>query len=96
MANEPRAPQGAMPPQHRSYLGNAVLTMVLYCFLFLPGLIANVAFWQSARRYREATGVAPEGYGCLTALLVVGLAVVALAALPVVLLSAASCLGSLS
>ncbi len=52
----------------RSYITPAVITMVLYLVLWLPGLIANIIYWQSASRDQQLSGHAPEGKGCLLAL----------------------------
>jgi hypothetical protein len=55
----------------RSYLTPAIITMVLYLVLWLPGLIANIIYWQSASRDQRLSGHSPEGKGCLLALFVV-------------------------
>jgi hypothetical protein len=55
----------------RSYVTPAILTMVLYLVLWIPGLIANIIYWQAASRDERTTGHAPEGKGCLLALFVV-------------------------
>lgn len=55
----------------RSYLTPAVLTMVLYLVLWLPGLVANIIYWQAASRDERLTGRSPEGKGCLVALFIV-------------------------
>jgi hypothetical protein len=59
--------------------------MVLYIFLWLPGLIANIAYIHSAADEKRRTGVVPNGVGCLRALLWVGLAPLVLVAVLVVL-----------
>lgn len=64
----------------RSYVTPAVITMVLYLVLWLPGLIANIVYWQSAARDQRLSGHAPEGKGCLLALFIV------FGALPLILL----------
>lgn len=43
-------------------------TLVLYCFFWIPGLLANIVFYNEARAIRRSTGRAPEGMGCLAAL----------------------------
>ncbi len=55
----------------RSYVTPAVITMVLYLVLWLPGLIANIVFWQEASRTERLIGRSPEGKGCLLALFIV-------------------------
>ncbi|MBA2286503.1 MAG: hypothetical protein H0W02_13570 [Ktedonobacteraceae bacterium] len=55
----------------RSYTTPAILTLVLYCVMWLPGVIANIVYLQSAKRTQYITGYAPEGKGCLTAMMIV-------------------------
>ena len=56
----------------RSYVGPAIFTLVLYWLLFyIGGLIANIAYLNSAKNTERITGIAPEGKGCLWALLIV-------------------------
>ena len=55
----------------QSFTTPAVICMVLYCVLWLPGLIANIVYLVEARKVKELTGTTPQGYGCLWALLVV-------------------------
>ena len=59
------------PPSvgYKSYMGTAVLVLVLYWLLYLPGLIANIVYLAEASRYRATTGQSPDGVGCLWALL---------------------------
>jgi hypothetical protein len=54
----------------RSFRWQAFFTLILYFPFFLPGLIANIIWWNQARSLQEATGIAPRGKGCLTAMLV--------------------------
>lgn len=57
-----------LPP--RSYLNSAVLTLILYGVGFgIVGLIANIVYLSSANTYEHKTGQAPEGKGCLVALI---------------------------
>jgi hypothetical protein len=60
----------AAAPQ-RSFVTPAVITLALYWFLWFPGLIANIVFWNEAKNVEHVTGKAPEGYGCLLVLFVV-------------------------
>ena len=53
----------------RSYTTPAVITLILYLFLWLPGFIVNLVYLQNAGRDERMSGYAPEGKGCLTALL---------------------------
>ncbi len=55
----------------RSYLTPAIITMVLYLLIWLPGLVANIIYWQAASRDQRLSGRAPEGKGCLLALFIV-------------------------
>jgi hypothetical protein len=55
----------------RSYTTPAVITMILYLVLWLPGLIANVVYLSNANDDRRVSGVEPQGRGCLIALVVV-------------------------
>ncbi|HEY7116156.1 MAG TPA: hypothetical protein VH475_06205 [Tepidisphaeraceae bacterium] len=53
----------------RSFVTPAIITLVLYFVLWLPGLIANVVYWREASNVQRLTGHSPEGKGCLVALL---------------------------
>lgn len=64
----------------RSFTTPAVITLVLYFVPWLPGLVANIVYWQEANNVQRITGHVPEGKGCLVALFWVFLA------LPVLLL----------
>ncbi len=55
----------------RSYTSPAVLTLVLYFVLWIPGLIANLVYYNQAKSDMALTGHEPEGYGCLKSLLIV-------------------------
>ena len=50
----------------KSYTGSAVLTFILYLFLFFPGLIANWLFYNDAKRMEDIAGESLPGVGCLT------------------------------
>lgn len=54
----------------RSFTTPAVITLVLYLVLWLPGLIANLVYLQEANNVQRITGEEPEGKGCLVAMLV--------------------------
>lgn len=54
----------------RSFTGPAVLTLVLYFVLWIPGLVANIVFLHEATQIEHITGYSPPGKGCLIALLV--------------------------
>ncbi len=69
-AAPPRDRQGHVSPgEYRSYFGQAVLVLVLYWVLYLPGLIANLVYLHDASRFKQRTGQNAEGVGCLWALL---------------------------
>jgi hypothetical protein len=53
----------------KSFTGAAVLTLVLYFILWIPGLIANILFYREAREVKRVTGRAPAGMGCLSAMI---------------------------
>lgn len=53
----------------RSYVTPAVVTMILYCCLWLPGLIANIVYLRAANQDMILARREPQGRGCLRALL---------------------------
>lgn len=55
----------------RSYMTPAIITLVLYWLLWIPGFIANLIYLNAANEDRHTSGVEPQGRGCLIALLVV-------------------------
>jgi hypothetical protein len=55
----------------RRFFTEAIIVLVLYMLLWIPGLIANFVFLREAQQVQRATGRAPEGKGCLIALLAV-------------------------
>lgn len=55
----------------KSYTTPAIITLVLYLFLWIPGLIANIVYLLEANKTKQVTGTTPDGYGCLWALLCV-------------------------
>lgn len=57
-------------PRMRSFRWQAIFALILYFPFFLPGLIANIYWWNQARSLEAATGIAPRGKGCLTVMLV--------------------------
>lgn len=58
----------------RDFTTPAVLTLVLYLVLYIPGLVANIIYLYQANEVKNLTGHSPGGQGCLVALLVVFLA----------------------
>lgn len=59
----------------RSYTTPAIITLVLYWVLWLPGLIANIIYLSAANEDKRTSGVEPQGRGCLIALMIVFVAV---------------------
>lgn len=55
----------------RDYTTPAVITLILYFVCWLPGVIANVIYYLQAQRDEAMIGRAPQGKGCLLALLLV-------------------------
>jgi hypothetical protein len=53
----------------RSFTTPAIITLVLYFVLWIPGFIANIVYWREANNVQKVTGYAPEGKDCLVALL---------------------------
>ena len=53
----------------KSYTTPAILALVLYFLLWIPGLIANIVYLLEATKTKQVTGKTPDGYGCLLALL---------------------------
>lgn len=58
----------------RDYTSPAILTLVLYFVMWLPGLIANIIYFMQASEDEKLTGHAPQGKGCLLAMLIVWVA----------------------
>ena len=57
-------------PQHeRNYTAAAWLSAALTFLFVIPGLIAVVINLMEAIRWKERTGITPQGYGCLWAVL---------------------------
>ena len=55
----------------RDFTTPAIITLVLYLVLWLPGLIANIVYLLQARDTERLTGRKPDGAGCLLALAIV-------------------------
>lgn len=58
----------------RDYTTPAVLTLVLYFVMWLPGLIANIIYFMQASEDEKLTGHPPQGKGCLLSMLIVWVA----------------------
>ncbi len=55
----------------KDYTNAAMFVMVLYFVLYIPGLIANVVYWNQAQNDAKRYGSTPQGAGCLNWLLIV-------------------------
>ena len=55
----------------KSYTNSAALTLILWLLFWPAGLIMNWVYLGEARRTQQVLGRAPEGKGCLTALMIV-------------------------
>jgi hypothetical protein len=62
-------PQQVTMARMQSYTGKAVLTLILYMFLWIPGLIANILFVNEANRMQRIAGQSLPGVGFLKFLL---------------------------
>lgn len=74
------------PPPHKSYLGMSFLIFFLYIFLWPLGLILNLVLFFEARKFERVYGTPPEGKGCLLALIIWQIAMVAIAVITVILI----------
>ncbi len=54
----------------KSFTTPAIFTLILYFFGWVPGLIANIVYFNEANAIQKRTGKEPEGKGCLLALLI--------------------------
>ena len=61
-----RYPSGDPP----SFTGKAVATMVLYWLFYVPGLIANIVFYNEAKAASTRWGRDLPGIGCLATMLI--------------------------
>lgn len=101
----PSSPEGYRPPsvdprvvaaQQKSYTLQAVLTLVLYFVMWVPGFIANVLFYQEAKKDEALAGQSLPGVGCLRIMFFVGIAGLVLSLLGVVLFGGALCAAAVS
>lgn len=53
----------------RDYTNTAILVLILYWLMWLPGLIVNIITLNEANQVERETGIRPEGKGCLVGLL---------------------------
>jgi hypothetical protein len=53
----------------KNYTLHAIIALVLYWFMWVPGLVVNIMFLNQANRERDTLGKDPQGKGCLVALL---------------------------
>lgn len=59
-----------MQLRQKSFTTPAVITFVLYCIGWVPGLFVNFMYLDEAKKVKAATRQKPEGYGCLVAMLI--------------------------
>lgn len=52
----------------KSYTSAVVIVIALYCVLFIPGLIANLLYYNEGRRMERVAGVSLPGVGALALL----------------------------
>ncbi len=57
------------PQQERNYTSAAWLSAVLTFLFVIPGLIAVIINLVEANGWKKRTGITPQGYGCLWAVL---------------------------
>jgi TRAP-type mannitol/chloroaromatic compound transport system permease small subunit len=55
----------------KSYTMKAVVTLLLYFLLFIPGFIANIVFLGEANKTKKIIGRNPEGHGCLLTMFII-------------------------
>ena len=65
----------ATPAQGENYTRYAVLALVLYFALWVPGFLTNTVYLARAIGEQRETGTSPKGMGCLIALIIAGLGV---------------------
>lgn len=56
----------------KSYYSQAILALMFYAFLYVPGLCMSAYFFGEAWRLQQATGRKVPGIGCLIADIVFG------------------------
>jgi hypothetical protein len=67
--------QNAVAAQHvaaaraKSYTGPAILVLVLYLLMWLPGFIANILYYSDAKQTQRVAGYSLPGTGCLAVML---------------------------
>ncbi len=59
--------------RQKSYIGPAVITLILYWLFYVPGLIVNILYMKDAKRIARIAGQNPSGYGCLVVLFALGI-----------------------
>lgn len=79
--------EATTPAHGESYVRYAVLALVLYFALWVPGFLVNTVYLARAISEQRETGRVPEGRGCLIALIIAGLVVPVLGACVLVVMS---------
>ena len=54
----------------KSYVNAAIIVLVLYWVLWIPGFVANIVYYMDAKRTEAVAGQSLPGTGCLTVMLV--------------------------
>ena len=47
--------------RQKDYIGACVVTFLLYCFFWIPGVIINIMYLSAAKKTRDISGVEPTG-----------------------------------
>ncbi len=74
----------------KSYSGPAVLVIILYIFLYIPGFIANYLYYKEAQKMQRIAGISLPGQGCLSIMLWLNVVLIVLSILGGVVLLIAS------
>ncbi|MGE0544176.1 MAG: hypothetical protein AB7R89_28755 [Dehalococcoidia bacterium] len=69
----------------RSFTTPAMLTLLMYIVLWLPGLIANLLYYREAKATEQIAGQSLPGVGCLGWMLILNLGALGLVAVILVI-----------
>lgn len=59
--------------EQKSFVGSAVVVLLLYLLCYIPGLIFNIMWMNEARAVKKVTGRSPHGSGCLGVMFFIGI-----------------------
>jgi hypothetical protein len=62
-------------PERQDYRRYAILSLLLYFVLWVPGFLVNTVYLAQAIGEERKTGQPAEGKGCLIALIIAGLVI---------------------